>query len=199
MGRGHPQLEPEGVPRERHVRPHLRQAGGATGSFNWPLAIAVRPGGNMYVADGEQQRSRSFSPTLAFPLEPMGRAARDCRTRRPSGLVFDPVGNRILVADTTNARIVALAASARLSILPTTRSRGWPSRGRRTSPSCAGHIGSRTLNYRVQRFGRTGPSGIVIGGGENHQMSSQTGGVDEPNSLLYVADTFNDRIQVYSA
>lgn len=183
------------------------QQGGATGSFNWPLAIAFDPGGNMYVADGNNNRIQSFSPSLSFRWTYGSGGSGLSNLRRPSGLTFDPVGVRILVADTANARIVALspATGARLSILPATRGSG---PGQLSGPEdvavdAAGHIWvADTLNHRIQRFEADGTySGIVIGGGgpgSTETTFAKPGGVAiGQNGLLYVADTFNDRIQVY--
>jgi DNA-binding beta-propeller fold protein YncE len=181
--------------------------GSATGSLNWPTALAFDAAGNMYVADSSNNRIQSFTPSLAFRWAYGSNGTGLSNLRRPSGLTVDSVGNRILVADTANSRIVSLnpATGARIAILPIAKGTGT---GAISGPEdvavdAAGHVWiADTLNHRVERFEANGTySGIVLGGGGPGSGTSQfakPGGVAiGPDGLLYVADTFNDRIQVF--
>jgi len=181
--------------------------GSATGSFNWPTALAFDASGNMYVADSSNNRIQSFTPTLAFRWAYGSGGSGTANLRRPSGITFDPVGGRVLVADTVNARIVSLdpATGARFGILPITKGSqpGQVAAPEDVAVDAAGHVWvADTLNFRVERFEADGTySGIVIGGpglgGGDYGFAKPGGVAIGSNGLLYVADTFNDRIQVY--
>lgn len=185
----------------------LGKLGSQPGQFNWPQDVAFDGAGNMYVADASNNRIQSFTPSLAFRWSYGTAGSGLSNLRRPAGLTYDPVGNRILVADTSNSRIVALspATGARLAILPITRG---TAPGQIMGPEdvavdAAGHIWvADTQNNRIQRFEANGSySQIVLGG---LAISSGPGGFAKPSGievgpdgLLYVADTYNDRIQVF--
>jgi DNA-binding beta-propeller fold protein YncE len=181
--------------------------GSATGSFNWPTALTFDRNGNMYVADTSNNRIQSFTPTLAFRWAYGSGGTGLSNLKRPSGITVDPVGGRILVADTANSRIVSLdrATGARLEILPIARG---TSPGQIVAPEdvavdAAGHVWiADTLNHRVERFEADGSySGIVLGGpglgAGMYGFARPCGLAFGPDGLLYVADTYNDRIQVY--
>ncbi|MGH2708193.1 MAG: NHL repeat-containing protein, partial [Actinomycetota bacterium] len=122
-------------------------------------------------------------------------------------MAHDPVGSRVIVADTGNDRLVTLdpATGARTGQL----SMGAGSlEGQIDQPMgvVAAPDGSiwvsDTGNNRVQKFNPDGSfAGEVIGGGPagagNDQLNFPMQLTFGPDGLLYVADMYNNRIQVF--
>lgn len=187
----------------------IGKLGTAPGSFKWPEGMTFDAAGNAYVADSANNRIQSFSPTWSLRWTYGSGGVGLSNLRRPTRLTVDTVGNRLLVADTANGRIVSLNLStgARNEILPIAKGTG-PGQllgpeGVAVDPATGDIWVSEAQNNRVERFSATGVfSGVAIGGGGpgstaaklNHPAGLRFG----PGRLLYIADAYNNRIQVFS-
>jgi DNA-binding beta-propeller fold protein YncE len=183
-------------------------SGGATaGKFNWPMDGVFGPDGTFYVADTFNNRIQALRAdlTVRWTYGTLGTGVGNLR--RPYGVAFDPVGHRLLVADTNNNRIVALdpATGARLAILPIARgsAAGQVSLPQGVAVAADGSIWiADTGNNRVEHFTASGAyAGDTIGGtapgSGNGAFNLPTAVAFGPGGLLYVADAYNDRVQVF--
>ncbi|MEN3340186.1 MAG: hypothetical protein V7647_3862 [Acidobacteriota bacterium] len=96
---------------------------GASARFSTPSGIALGAGGVLYVADTGNNAIRRIAPdgtvsTVAGGLSPgsVDGAARDARFDGPVGVAVDSAG-RVIVADTYNDRIRALAPDGTVTTL----------------------------------------------------------------------------------
>jgi tripartite motif-containing protein 71 len=129
---------------------------------------------------------------------------------KPWDLVYDPTGNRILVTDTYNSRIVSLNAStgAWNGVLPISKgsAAGDVSLPEGIAVDAAGDIWiADTGNNRVEEFTTAGAfDNQMIGsygccfGAPNTEFNAPQGLAFDSAGHLYVADANNDRIQVYT-
>ena len=114
-------------------------------SFNWPMAIAFNTTGTtMYVADTFNNRVQAITVSTCTgstvtPIWSVGtRGTGTNQFIKPWDLVFDATGNRLLVVDTDNNRVVSLnpATGAWNGVIPgSARARAsGRSRSQRASP-----------------------------------------------------------------
>jgi DNA-binding beta-propeller fold protein YncE len=184
-----------------------------TSSFNWPMAIAFNPAGTtMYVADTFNNRVEAINVstctgTTVTPIWSVGtRGSGTNQFIKPWDLVFDPVGNRLLVVDTNNGRIVSLnpATGAWNGVIPGISKGsgvGQVSLPEGITVDATGDIWlADTGNNRIeelpaaggtptQMFGTYGTTG-------NTSLNAPQGLAFDSAGLLYVADANNNRIQV---
>lgn len=143
-------------------RPGFADGAAASAQFNGPLAVAVGPQGQVYVADSYNDRIRVISPagqvrTLAGGERP-GWADGEGRLARfdtPSSLVLDGAGN-LLVADTRNSAIRQISPAGMVSTLARTDPKDYDSLLRRPISLAISHdgflyIGEATHGRIVQR------------------------------------------------
>lgn len=165
-----------------------------------PHAAIVGQDGAIYVADSGKCKIRVFDPD-GQPLREWG----ECGPQRgqmlePVGLIFGPDGN-LWVADNDNSRIQIFSPDgAYVNEIPVV---GWVKEGWR-EPYMA-LLPDETVVLTVPELHkvlRINASGEVLDnfGGEGHepgQFRHPTGVAVGPESLVYVIDTWNHRIQVF--
>ncbi|MDE2085823.1 MAG: 6-bladed beta-propeller [Xanthomonadaceae bacterium] len=137
----------------------IGHAGSGPGGLGRPMNLAVADG-KLYVADYWNDDIQIFSLD-GTPLQTIGRGgAGPGQLQAPSGVAVRPNGN-LLVADFYNQRVQEL----------------------------------RPDGAFVRQWGTTGKKGYVFHGGFNYP----TDVVIDRQGLAYVADGYNDRIQVFAA
>jgi len=178
--------------------------GNAHGQFYWPTSVTFDPSGNIYVADTFNSRVQSFTPTLAFRWAYGTAGTGPANLKKPYGVSFDEDGNRVLVADTLNKRIVSLnpATGARLSIPVSSTGLSSPY-GVAASPSDGSIWVADTANNRIREFSSSGTDILTIGGPGYGSGPTQFNfptnlAFASDGSALFVADTYNDRVQVFT-
>ena len=190
----------------------LRLLGHRTGgspTFYWPMDVVFAPNGTMFVADTYDQRIQAFSVTSTSITQLWSTGSLGSGTgqfNRPFSLTYDASAAtpRLLVADTRNSRIVALNANtgAWQSVLPIAKGTAVGKirspRGIAVAPDGTFWV-SDTGDNRIERFNADGTFA-------NELVGSMGNGNDQFNfpqrmriagGLLYVADSYNDRIQVF--
>ena len=177
----------------------LRQFSGAPGKpIHWPGNIAVDTAGNIYVGEMSGGMVTAYTPAL----QPKWRASAPGVV----GVAWDPVGKRVLATTNGTRPVVAIAAATGVTTpLAATTGEGAGQLGLRpggVAVDAAGRIwvGDSAKN-RVVALSQTGaPLGFAFGsfgtakGQFNHPMGLDFG----PDGKLYVADSWNSRIQVFT-
>ena len=186
--------------------------GTENGKFNKPLAITVGPSGNIFVTDYLNHRIQKFGlagnfittwgslcflqsgcldPDLEGPLEP-----GDGQFKLPIGIALDGSGN-VFVVDRDNHRVQKFTNDG--SFLTKWGSQG-TGEGQFFIPLAvvidgSGNVYVSDSNHRVQKFN---------GNGESQEFLVESG-INTPSGLgigsdgnIYVSDTFNDRVQVFT-
>jgi tripartite motif-containing protein 71 len=186
----------------------LRVLGGtrgtAHGQFYWPMSVAFDPSGNMYVADTFNSRVQSFTPTLAFRWAYGTLGTGTSNLRRPNGIAYDAAGLRVLIADTLNKRIVALDPSTGARTAIPVSGVGLTSPYGVAADPIDGTIWVADAgNNRIQEFSGAGASILTIGGPGYGSGPTQFNfptdlAFGANGSRVFVADTYNDRVQVLS-
>lgn len=187
-------------------------AGRLNSIFNWPMDVAFDPAGHMYVADTMNNRIAAFSVsgTTVTQLWTIGtRGTGSSQFIKPWGLTYDGTQNpaRVLVTDTFNNRIVSLNATsgAWIGVLPIAKG---TSPGQITLPQGITVDGTGKIwiadtgNDRIEQFTAAGTfANQMLGsyGTSGNAVFNAPQGMafDTASGLLYVADTNNNRIQVY--
>jgi len=95
-------FKPDGTPTGEHFG--TGTAGSGNGQLNAPRDAATDSAGNVYVADYANDRIAKFSPSGAWIKSWGGSGGHDGEFRRPYGVAVD-VDNKIYVADSTNHRV----------------------------------------------------------------------------------------------
>ena len=141
-------------------------ANGTNATFSAPLALALDPAGNLYVADSANHLIRKITPagvvsTFAGTGGVSGsRDGTDARFNTPSGLACDSAGN-LYVADTNNNTIRKITPAGTVSTLA----------------------------------GLAGVSGAQDGSGTSALFNQPRGLTVSPSGQLYVADTGNSSLR----
>jgi tripartite motif-containing protein 71 len=190
----------------------LRLLGHRTGgapNFYWPMDVVFAPNGRMFVADTYNHRIQAFSVTSTSVTSLWTTGTLGSGTgnfNRPFSLTYDASGAtpRLLVADTRNSRIVALNAGtgAWQGVLPIAKGTGAGKirspRGIAVAPDGTFWV-SDSSNNRIEEFNADGTFANTLVG----SLGSANDQFDFPQrmkiagGLLYVADAYNNRIQVF--
>ncbi|WP_354698160.1 Virginiamycin B lyase [Paraconexibacter sp. AEG42_29] len=164
-----------------------------------PSAIAISPGGTIYVADTGNQRISRFTSTGTalsdFPSATQGKS--------PRGLAITPDGSRIYVATASDNRIRAYDQQGRLQV----EFGGIGNKiGKLVSPAQisldpAGNVWVADRgNSRVQKFGRDGERLAAFGArgtGPGEFLRPESVAVDCRGTVT-VSDTDNNRVQQFT-
>jgi sugar lactone lactonase YvrE len=198
--------------------------GTADGQFNSPQGVATDAAGNVYVADVVNHRIQKFSSDGNFLTKWGSFGTGDGQFNRPVGVATDPAGN-VYVADSFNARIQKFTSDG--TFLTKWGSLG-PGEGQFDDPvgvatDAAGnvYVADDDNNHRIQKFAADGTflrmygwgvdtgasgfetctSGCEAGtpGSGDGQFSSPQDVATDPAGNVYVADTFNHRIQKFDS
>lgn len=110
-------------------------AGNGAGEFFDPEAIAVDPGGNVYVADTGNHRIQKFAATGSFLLQWGSMGSANGQFHSPEGIAADGAGN-VFVTDLAPAAATR-SSSAPLPLTQTPTSSWWTTAtsGSRSSPT----------------------------------------------------------------
>ena len=184
-----------------------------TSSFNWPMAIAFNPTGTtMFVADTFNMRVQAINVSqctgsTVTPIWSVGtRGSGVNQFIKPWDLVFDPTGNRLLVTDTYNNRIVSLnpttgAWNGTIPGITKGSGVGQVSLPEGITVDANGDIWlADTGNNRVEELAAAGGSPLQMfgtyGTTGTTTLNAPQGLAFDSTGLLYVADANNNRIQV---
>ena len=183
--------------------------GSQSGQLHWPLRMAFDASGDAYVSDTTNNRIESFSPswTVRWTYGTVGSGISNLRN--PTGISYGD--GKVYIADPGNSRIVVLDAATgqRTSILPIPKGSlvGQISHPGGVVPQLDtnGHVVALwvadTLNNRIEKFNTDGSfANESLGttfGSSNAQFNRPDDLTFGADGNLYVADTNNDRIQVF--
>ncbi len=177
----------------------LRQFEGAPGApFNWPGNIAVDPAGNIYVGELAGGKVSAYTSTLALKWRASVPGA--------SGVAWDPVAGRLLVTSSASHPVVALnpTTGAQSPLAVTVGGAGTQLGVRPAGIAVDAHgriwVGDTNKNRVVALNADGTPTGFAFGKSGlwrelefKHPMGVDFG----PDGRLYVADSWNGRIQVF--
>jgi tripartite motif-containing protein 71 len=134
-------------------------AGTGPGQFNRPQALAVGPGGDVYVADTGNNRIQRLSPTGELVASWGGPGSGDGRFNSPNGIALDGAGN-VYVLDGENNRVEMFDPHGRFLARWGNRGIGL---GQFSQPAalalgCEGSVYvADTNNNRIERFNLLAP------------------------------------------
>jgi YYY domain-containing protein len=173
--------------------------GSAPGKFYQARAIAVDARGNVFVADFRNNRVQKFAADGRF-LAAWGESGKNAgQFNDPCGIAVDGAGN-VIVADTWNQRLQRFTPDGRwLSSIPAPAV-GWFA-PREVAVDARGHIWVADTGYaRIHELGPDGRHLRVFGGkGDGPgKLNEPVGLAPAPDGRLFVADTGNRRIVVFS-
>ncbi|MGZ3777104.1 MAG: SMP-30/gluconolactonase/LRE family protein [Mucilaginibacter sp.] len=103
-----------GTPRAGHVNLTVDSAAGAWGAFNKPVALAVDPSGNLYVADKNNSAIRQITPAGVITTI-AGGPKQQALIGYPAGICVDASGNSFITDQA--GRIIELTSAKTLYIL----------------------------------------------------------------------------------
>jgi tripartite motif-containing protein 71 len=184
--------------------------GAGAGEFSSPAGIAVDPKGNVDVVDAGNQRIQKFGSTGTYLTQWGSPGSGAGELNQPFGIGIDAVGN-VYVAELGNDRIQKFTSDG----TPIT-AWGTPGAGSGTFDLPAGValdpegnvFVAEINNARIQKFSGAGASlqlptpafsaNIGAFGSGNGQLNTPYGVATDANGWLYVADTFNSRVQRFS-
>ena len=185
-------------------------AGTGNGQFNSPAGIAVDAKGNVYVADQLNHRIQEFSATGTYLAQWGVNGSGAGQLSQPHGIAVDALGN-LYVSEIGNERIQKFAGDG--TSLTTWGSLG-SFAGQFDAPSgvasdAAGNLYvADTNNHRVQKFSGAGTalvyatpvfqSNLGSAGSGNGQLNTPYAVATDAAGWVYVADTFNSRVQKFS-
>ena len=194
-----------------------------------PIAVAVDATGNVYIADEFNNRIRmvSTSGTIstvagngAKGYGGDGAPATAAQLQRPQGIAVDSHGN-LFIADTTNQRIRKVTTDGNIATIAGTGTSGYSGDGgAATSAKLASPQGiavdsagsvyfADTNNNRIRRISGVNISTVAGNGALSFSGDggpATSAGLGRPigvaidaNGVLYIADTYNQRVRKVSA
>jgi DNA-binding beta-propeller fold protein YncE len=169
----------------------------ADASLASPVAVAVRPDGAVFVADTLLKR--------VFLLDRGGeliRVAAQEGLERPAGLAYDPVTQRLFVADSARDRICVFGP---MGDLIQAWGHGGTRHGEFNHPTHIALAASGTLwvvdalNFRAQAFDREGTFLLSFGrqGDGSGDFAAPKGIAADPEGHVYVVDALFDTVQIF--
>ncbi|QJD86852.1 S-layer homology domain-containing protein [Cohnella herbarum] len=169
--------------------------GTGLGEFNSPRAVAVDTAGNVYVADTDNNRIQVFAASAGMQAE-WKIIGDPAQFKHPKGLAVDHNGN-VYVADTDNNRIRKLDVVSQEWIDYT----GFKfPRGVAVDGEGNVYVAD-SANYSIRKLNASGPAAgtwetisAVYGNGPG-QLKYPSSLATDQDGNLYVADTFNHRVQ----
>jgi DNA-binding beta-propeller fold protein YncE len=193
---------------DREGRPILTWGGegGEIGQFNYPRGIAISRQNDIYVVDSRNHRVQVFTEEGKVITSWGTRGSEDGQFNTPFGIAISPWGD-IYVTDTGNRRVQIFSKKGS----EIKWSRTWSTKFSFPTGIAIDQQGNvyvvDTNNHRVQVFDRIGePLGFL---GEQFNLPQgiailpQREGAKRPNEvrgeIIYVADTGNNRIQVFTS
>ena len=187
---------------------------GATGSgpgqFSGPAGIAIDAKGNVYVADQLNHRVQKFSGTGVYLSQFGGIGSGAGQLNQPNGVAVDALGN-VYVAELGNNRIQKFTAAGAPIVSWGALGAGFGQfdlpAGVAVDP--AGNVFVAEINNaRIQKFSGAGAvsaqatptfsANIVTSGSGNGQVNTPYAVTTDAAGWVYVADTFNYRVQKFS-
>jgi DNA-binding beta-propeller fold protein YncE len=162
-----------------------------------PVAVALGPGGQVFLADSALAR--------IFRVDRAGRTSAtltDERLRRPAGLAYDPVRDRLYVADSASHRVLILTGDGR-PVGEIGRRGAAP--GEFNFPTHVavapdgGLVVTDALGYRIQRFAPDGTPAGQFGrqGDAAGDFASPKGVALDSEGHVYVVEALFDAVQVF--
>jgi DNA-binding beta-propeller fold protein YncE/plastocyanin len=204
-------LLPLAYSQELSFLPMFQEFGAPGGKLRWPEGIAVDQQGHVYVADTGNNRIQVFSSNGTY-ISKWGKYGSGNGTLNlPTGIAVDPLSGNVFVADTGNDRVQIFSSNGTLISIFKRSSPGVPGNGSLSHPhgiavDQQGHVYvADTGNNRIQVFSSNGtyiskfPSKWGEFGTGNGTLTSPEGVAVDQQGHVYVADTGNNRIQVFSS
>ena len=162
-----------------------------------PVAVALSPGGHVFLADSALGR--------IFRLDGTGRTIAelaDARLRRPAGLAYDPARDRLYVADSASHQVLVLTGDGR-PVGEIGRRGSAP--GEFNFPTHlavapdGGLVVTDALGYRIQRFAPDGTPTEQFGhhGDTAGDFASPKGVALDSEGHVYVVEALFDTVQVF--
>jgi sugar lactone lactonase YvrE len=192
---------PHEVSQRSSIGPRDMFAGGRgdnQGEFNGPIGIAVDATGNVFIADTNNHRIQKFSSTGTF-LSNFGKfGGSNGELKEPNAVATDAGGN-VYVADTWNHRIQKFKSDGSFLLKWNGPEPGFfGPRDITVGPDNVIYV-LDTGNGKVHKYTTEGKylGGWGNKGANDGEMSGPTG-IALNGSTVYIADTDNHRIQVFS-
>ncbi len=189
--------------------------GTGTGQFNYPYGVAVDSSDNIYVTDYNNHRIQKFTSSGGYLTQWGSVGTGTGQFTNPTGVAVDSSGN-IYVADYGNDRIQKFTSSGAYLILWGTFGSGngqfyWPFG---VAVDSSGNIYVADYgNHRIQKLNSSGTfvgwlgCGSLTGwqtgacstfGSGNGQFYFPAGVALDSSGNIYVADTYNHRVQKFA-
>jgi RHS repeat-associated protein len=177
--------------------------GSSVGQFNHPEAGSFDAKGNLWVADGSNNRIEKFNSAGGEPVAYGTEGTGNVQFKHPGGIAVNQSTGNVYVADTNNSRVEELNSKGEYI-------RKWGTAGTETgqfkTPTMIAIDASNnvyvadTANNRVQEFNSEGTFIKALGsvGTGNGQFKSP-GGLAFAYGNLYVADYSNNRVQEFNS
>jgi sugar lactone lactonase YvrE len=187
--------------------------GSGNGQFDNPTGVAIGPTGTVYVADYGNERIQVFNSSGVYQST-IGTTGSEGTSNTqfddPIGVAVGPTGT-VYVADTGNDRIQIFNSSGNYESTMGTGSGGTSNtqfavpRGVAVGGPSGDIYVSDTGNERVQVFNSSGVYQSTIGttgsiGTGDYQFDNPNQiAVGGPSGFIYVADSGNDRVQIFNS
>jgi RHS repeat-associated protein len=177
--------------------------GSSVGQFNHPEADAIDAKGNVWVADGNNNRIQKFTATGTEPVAYGNEGTGNGQFKHPDGIAVNQTTGKVYVSDTNNNRVEEFDLEGKYLAKWGTAGTG---NGQFKTPTniaidATGNVYvADTANNRVQEFNSEGTFIKAIGsvGTGNGQFKSP-GGLAFAYGNLYVVDWGNNRVQEFNA
>ncbi|HEY0388494.1 MAG TPA: NHL repeat-containing protein [Gaiellales bacterium] len=178
-------------------------AGTGATAMNWPYGVASL-GGDLIVADTFNNRVERWTPPATPPVKPVAGTV-DWSQNIADGIAFKAPydvavsGGNVYVADATNKRIVVLDAATGDVVQTFGSANLHQPQGVAVDPDTGNIWVADTSFNRVVEFTGTGSFVLAFGrAGVGPGQFNKPTHIAVDGGLLYVADTWNDRVQVFS-